>query len=377
MSLDGRHDYVIGKLLEGFPDLEEVLARQAMKRAEMCEQVDAFFTADGPKVILFVYQGSTVVQEDGTKLIDSKGGKQLALASPADVKVADQCMYFVRTAKKDVAVASVENDLVSGSVSKNALETFQVMVSDMYVPFLGQNGNWALKAEDQNKEWKDEFIGNATKFGSALSESVTSLQKGIELRKPEDKYLDSMELKNSSFNKAASDEEMAAYFEAIMESWCADVEAILNEDSKGRVESEDAGINDELDYWRTRMARFNSITEQLKSKECKLVLGVANASRSKALRGDVGKKGWKQLDMEITDAANIAKDNVKYLTMLDKSLEPLYQGTVQATIDALPALMNNFKLMHTIARYYNSAERMTPLFQKVTNQMIGCCKRQL
>jgi len=41
------------------------------------------------------------------------------------------------------------------------------------------------------------------------------------------------------------------------------------------------GPDTELEYWRNRMAKFNSITEQLKSKECKLVLGVAMAGRSK------------------------------------------------------------------------------------------------
>jgi dynein heavy chain len=46
----------------------------------------------------------------------------------------------------------------------------------------------------------------------------------------------------------------------------------------------------------------------------------------------------------------------------------------QAVLDGLPALLNNIKMMHTIARYYNTPERMTTLFYKVTNQMITNCK---
>jgi dynein heavy chain len=76
----------------------------------------------------------------------------------------------------------------------------------------------------------------------------------------------------------------------------------------------------------------------------------------------------------VTDAANEAKDNVKYLTTLEKSLEPMYVGNPTTIIDSLPALMNNIKMMHTIARYYNTPERMTTLFCKVTNQMITNCK---
>lgn len=44
---------------------------------------------------------------------------------------------------------------------------------------------------------------------------------------------------------------------------------------------------------------------------------------------------------------------------------------------ALQALINNIKMMHAIARYYNTPERMTRLFYKVTNQMVTCCKENI
>ena len=83
---------------------------------------------------------------------------------------------------------------------------------------------------------------------------------------------------------------------------------------------------------------------------------------------------WRQIDINITEAANEAKDNVKYLQTLEKFIDPLYRGTPQTVIDALPALLNSIKMIHTIARYYNTTERMTCLFVKITNQMItNCC----
>jgi hypothetical protein len=41
-------------------------------------------------------------------------------------------------------------------------------------------------------------------------------------------------------------------------------------------------------------------------------------------------RNWKAIDMKVTDAANESKDNVKYLTTLEKSLEPMYVGGPQA-----------------------------------------------
>ncbi|KAL4129280.1 hypothetical protein PRIC2_005289 [Phytophthora ramorum] len=83
---------------------------------------------------------------------------------------------------------------------------------------------------------------------------------------------------------------------------------------------------------------------------------------------------WKQIDIGITEAANEAKDNVKYLFTLEKFIIPLYNGTPSSIIDTLPALMNSIKMTHSIARYYNTTERMANLFTKITNQMITNCK---
>ena len=51
----------------------------------------------------------------------------------------------------------------------------------------------------------------------------------------------------------------------------------------------------------------------------------------------------------------------------DNTLPPLEKPS-------LPALLNAIKMIHTIARYYNTTERMTNLLTKITNQMILNCK---
>ena len=113
------------------------------------------------------------------------------------------------------------------------------------------------------------------------------------------------------------------------------------------------------------------MTQQLKSRECRLVLGVCNAAKSPEY------KAWKEIDLKLTDAANESRDNVKFLSTLEKTLEPMYEGTPQEIIDGVAALMVNIRMMHTIARYYSTAERMTTLFVKITNQMITKCKEHI
>ncbi|PHJ15737.1 dynein gamma flagellar outer, partial [Cystoisospora suis] len=187
------------------------------------------------------------------------------------------------------------------------------------------------------------------------------------------------------------------------------------------------------------MQRLNSIIEQLKSEDCRLVFQ-ALYSVSK-MTSEVTPKSrqtvfhtlrrCKQIDISITEAFNEAKDNVKYLSTLENFMDPLYTGilyqraaalpslsrsirsirlliavsssphlyglerkeenereekeakgrkasfsrTPQTIIDNLGALMNAITMIHSISRYYNTTERMTNFFIKITNQMIVNCKR--
>lgn len=86
---------------------------------------------------------------------------------------------------------------------------------------------------------------------------------------------------------------------------------------------------------------------------------------------------WKVIDSVLTEAMNETKDNVKYLSTLDALIEPLYTGTPASVMESLPAMVNNIKMIYTLARYYNTSERMTRLFSKITNQMIVLCKSYL
>ena len=79
------------------------------------------------------------------------------------------------------------------------------------------------------------------------------------------------------------------------------------------------------------MQRLTSITEQLRRKDCKTVIGLLTALTKNSSDPTKQKiitllRRWKQIDVNITEAANEAKDNVKYLFTLERFIEPLYSG---------------------------------------------------
>lgn len=87
----------------------------------------------------------------------------------------------------------------------------------------------------------------------------------------------------------------------VLAEWCKQTEALLAESGAGTATalSDESGPDTELEFWRVRMAKFNSVTEQIKSKECRLVMGVCSTARSKQY------KQWKEVDVKVTDLACI------------------------------------------------------------------------
>uniref|UniRef100_A0A8C8BAJ8 Dynein axonemal heavy chain 5 n=1 Tax=Otus sunia TaxID=257818 RepID=A0A8C8BAJ8_9STRI len=156
--------------------------------------------------------------------------------------------------------------------------------------------------------------------------------------------------------------------EVCMKGWIKQIEQVLAENDQLRKEADDLGPRVELDYWKKRLSKFNYLMDQLKSPDVKAVLGVLTAAKSKLL------KNWRVLDIRITDAANEAKDNVKYLYSLEKYCDPLYNSDPVSMVDAIPGLINAIQMIQSISQYYNTSEKISSLFVKVTNQMITACK---
>lgn len=253
-------------------------------------------------------------------------------------------------------------DVAVGVVRGTALDTFRALVTNLYHPVLCNQQDWGKLSGPEHAGNTEEFLVGVGRFGAVLSEAVSSLTASVELAKPAARYVESIDLKPQAFNRAAADPECCNHMDETLERWVEDTLAMLDESQGGessdvgkensqdvggngapaaavpagkkvgstKKKSDDAGPDTELEYWRNRMSRLNSVTEQLNSKPCRLVLGVTMAARSKSHRA------WKSVDLRLTDAVNEAKDNVKYLATLEKSLEPMYTGTPAQVTDGLP-----------------------------------------
>ena len=288
-----------------------------------------------------------------------------------------KCCYFIRNVPSGVALDTAkggEADLLFGELGNSALGTIEAILSQSYRPMLNTYDNWGKVDEEQ----RSDFISEVGSFITNINEVLGSFASGLELRAPDAKLYRAVEVKS---HRTALPVEAIDHFESLLNDWCRQIDQYLVQPLNNDNDN-DVGPRGELEYWRGRMQKLTSITEQLKRPDCKQVISVLSALTKNTT--DLGKQNivnslreWKKIDVNITESANEAKDNVKYLYTLERFIDPLYSGNAETITDTLPALINSIKMIHTIARYYNTNERMTALFAKITEQMIVNCKMHI
>jgi dynein heavy chain len=107
-------------------------------------------------------------------------------------------------------------------------------------------------------------------------------------------------------------------FMSIFQRWSEKIESVLEEQT-GQRNDKDEGPRDELDYWKLRMRMLTTVSEPIRSPNCKNVQTVLTAvSQSESNKhADSGiylaLSNWRSIELRVTENPNEAKDNVKYL----------------------------------------------------------------
>ncbi|KAJ1070130.1 hypothetical protein K5549_006678 [Capra hircus] len=334
--LDGRHDYLFG-IVASCVDLNKTEVEDAILEGNQIERIDQLFAAGGLRHLMFYYQEVEVVE---TGQLGSPGGvnsvsgkmkePKVFVTEGKDVALTGVCVFFIRT--NPATAITPEN--IHREVSFNMLDTadggllnsMRRLLSDIFIPALKATSHgWReLEGLPEASSLQQEFLGSLEGFVSILASAQESLK-----------------------------------------------EKVLAENNQLRKEADDLGPRAELEYWKKRLSKFNYLLDQLKSPDVKAVLAVLAAAKSKLL------KTWRETDIRITDAANEAKDNVKYLYTLEKCCDPLYSSDPISMIDAIPTLVNAIKMIYGISHYYNTSEKITSLFVKEYQHCFHKTKQKL
>ncbi|XP_075442369.1 dynein axonemal heavy chain 5 isoform X3 [Ascaphus truei] len=379
-QLDGRHDYIF-EIVASCVDLEKTEVEDAILEGHQIERIDRFFAVGGLRHIMFYYQDVEAAEPGHlgslgavTSTVVARNKKpKVFVTEGKDVALTGVCVFFVRSnSTKSITTENVHREVnfnMLDTSGHSLLKSVESLLSNIFIPALKsmEHGWGELVGPQQATNVRQDFLGSLEGFVDVLTGAQQSLMEKVNLEKCETYDLGTLK-GPADYLSVANSTEGLERIESCMRVWIKQIEQVLAESNQLRKEADDLGPRAELDHWKKRLSKFIYLLDQLKSPEVKAVLGVLTAAKSKLL------KSWRQLDTRITDSANEAKDNVKYLYTLEKFCDPLYNSDPVSMMDSIPRLMNAIGMIHNISRYYNTSEKITSLFVKVTNQMITACK---
>ncbi|XP_055492373.1 dynein axonemal heavy chain 8-like [Leucoraja erinacea] len=296
--------------------------------------------------------------------------KRLYLTKLFSSRLDNLCLFFVRHNMDILITARNVCEEVQFGVfdcSDGILTGATNMLENIFFPAICASENWGSLSQSNNGDrGKKTFKEIIRRYLTFLKGAKTSLEKAVVLKSEK---IDLAKLRSfEQIRAAASSPEMVSQLENVLLTWHNQLELVLAQSNQVRKEAENSGPLTELEYWKCTSAKFNSLIEQLKGQHCKALINVLNISHSKML------KMWQGIDSQITDAANAAKDNVKFLQALEQVCQPLYHSDPVTMTKSVPNLINTIQMIHNVSRYYNTSQQLTSLFIKVTNQMVTACK---
>ena len=341
---------------------------QLMENGDV-KKIEQFFKPASSRVLVFFYQ-----------VTDKYGGHKDAdkprvfVANPALDKVGGRFVYCYKTSAKQITNSDIAREVYFGATEGKAeasvLDNVSHIMRSLLIPSLRSNGNWGkMVSTDTSKE---QLFSSMDRVVTSLNQAKSAVSATISLTEFSEEEANGFTFDKlrttAAIKEASQDPKKIAKIEILVGRWCDQISHVLTVNEQIRSEHDDAGPSVELTHWKKRMAIFNALANETDKPDCVAAIGVLQMAKSKVTAR------WNTMDISLTDKANESKDNVMYLQKLENECAALYRTDLHAIEESLPAIMHVIGNIHSVSRYYNTNERMTALFIKVTNQLITSCR---
>ncbi|KAI8922930.1 hypothetical protein BC831DRAFT_55734 [Entophlyctis helioformis] len=269
------------------------------------------------------------------------------------------------------ASAIMAQFLEIGYFSGHALLMLESVLVQVYLPMLSATDLAAFRdKEDASKEGtlerasadlgttkyddiKSELLVTMQRFTSQIAHTVQQVAGETRLKIPEElSALNTMEVVS-----AAMDISVVRTLEALAEEWVETVSGALGKELK-KVPVGNGPLA-EIEFWRDRSASLSTLYEQLNLPIVHKIVQILNRAQVPCSSS---------LEFQLAELNKIyteAKDNVKFLSTLERHFKNIVIGSLSSVQDSLTSLMNAIRMVWIISRHYNRDERMVPLMSRI------------
>ncbi|GLI59150.1 hypothetical protein VaNZ11_000978 [Volvox africanus] len=285
----------------------------------------------------------------------------IALGSLPEDLSSCPAFYLILNRPGRVAVDELDAVVEFGLLSEGpSLRILEQMLSAVFVPVLLQmsGGDVAsggvLMQSVANSSHRDLLV-NMQKFHSQVTQALQQLTGDVTLQVPD--------IPLEDVDRAAADSDLINQLELYMADWSQVLASVLQRESQKHPTGK--GPLAEIEFWRERNAVLSSLYEQLNLPQVKrMISAVEKGSYDRNLIA-----GFKSQLGELTKLATEARDNVKFLTTLERHFKNIAAGPLGGILDTLPPMMNALRMVWIISRHYSDDQRMGSLFQRIAREV--------
>lgn len=142
-----------------------------------------------------------------------------------------------------------------------------------------------------------------------------------------------------SVEKSATDSELIHTLEHYMSEWSNLLTSVMQREGKKQPQGE--GPLAEIEFWRAKNAVLSSLFEQLNMASVKKMVDVVElGSDDRNLMAS-----YKSQLGELSKLSAEARDNVKFLTTLERHFKNVASGPLSGIVDTLPPMMNALRMV--------------------------------
>ncbi|XP_043933259.1 dynein axonemal heavy chain 2 [Protopterus annectens] len=286
--------------------------------------------------------------------MDPFAGLTVELGMPAQ-KV-DQITYFIRKEGANLTTKNFMHVVQTGTIRGSYVESLLRLMNGIYTPLIFNATSWP-------ESIKNNFSTHMHRFLACLTDTRYKLEGHTVLYIP-------VEALKFSREKAAKDKELVQRLQTAMIHWIRQIKEVLS--AQEAVETgENAGPLEEIEFWRNRCADLSGISKQLDKPGVKHIEAILELSKSSYVAP------FQRLSRQIQDGSQQAQSNLTFLSILKEPCEELNRLKLEEIPDKLPHLLSLIRVIWVNSPYYNSRERLTSLFRKMSNDIICICCREI
>ena len=272
-------------------------------------------------------------------------------------------VYFIRSTDGDVPKTSgsdsgnLNNHFEFSFLTGGVLYGIANLMHQVYAPVVSKGTVQVEEpaASEIDDALRHELGASMKKFEQQLRHVVQQSRGDVRLNLPAVTII--------SVETSAADPMVVEEIERALEDWTV-VIAGANEAEHQKVSRSQRTPLGEIDFWRERSASLSALYEQIGMYRLQQMIQVMNIADSPQLGSFNFHFG------ELSKIFLEAKDNVKFLTTVERHFRHMSEGNFQTILDSMQSMMNGLRMVWVISRHYNSDERMAPLMETIASTLV-------